>query len=33
MLLLSPKKGDSKQYKENMKKLKKGYALPDEFDY
>ena len=28
-----PQKGDSKQYKENMKKLKKEYALPDEFDY
>lgn len=28
-----PQKGDSKQYKKNMRKLKKEYALPDEFDY
>ena len=28
-----PQNGDSKQYKENMRKLKKEYALPDEFDY
>ena len=28
-----PQKGDSKKYKESMKKLKKEYALPKEFDY
>ena len=28
-----PQKGDSKQYKKNMRELKKEYALPDEFDY
>jgi hypothetical protein len=28
-----PQNGDSKQYKKNMRKLKKEYALPDEFDY
>lgn len=28
-----PQKGDSKQYKESMRKLKKEYALPDDFDY
>lgn len=28
-----PQKGDSKQYKESMRELKKEYALPDDFDY
>ena len=28
-----PQKGDSKQYKESMRKLKKEYALPKDFDY
>lgn len=28
-----PQKGDSKQYKESMKQLKKEYALPKDFDY
>lgn len=28
-----PQKGDSKQYKESMRELKKEYALPNDFDY
>ena len=28
-----PQKGDSKKYKEGMKRLKKEYALPKDFDY
>lgn len=28
-----PQKGDSKKYKESMKRLKKEYALPKDFDY
>lgn len=28
-----PQKGDSKRYKESMRKLKKEYALPKDFDY
>lgn len=28
-----PQKGDSKKYRESMKKLKKEYALPKDFDY
>ncbi len=28
-----PREGDSKKYKESMKRLKKEYALPKDFDY